>query len=166
MVVTSAYLLCFTVPSVPTTLTKNDLLFVGHGIKELSKQPYSALLLQIHSKIMVLPIPQVLVAGLGNLPMPSTRHRYILLHVCAAFFNIYNFSLGQYLVDALALRLGIRMSSDRKGVIGQGIVTLGDTPVSLILYKSSKLSVIRIFRLSSICHLRRIFHERVRTINS
>lgn len=116
---------------------------------------------------MALSIPQVLVAGLGNLPMPSTRHRYILLHVCAAFrINQYNFSLGQYLVDALALRLGIRMSSDRKGVIGQGIVTLGDTPVSLILYKSSKLPVIRIFRLSSVCHLHRIFHERVRTINS
>ncbi|KAE9399514.1 peptidyl-tRNA hydrolase [Gymnopus androsaceus JB14] len=68
---------------------------------------------------MAVSIPQILVAGLGNLPMPSTRH-----------------SLGQHLIDALAQRLGIRMSSDRKGIIGQGIVTLGETPVSLILYKS------------------------------
>ncbi|KAF9075316.1 peptidyl-tRNA hydrolase [Rhodocollybia butyracea] len=68
---------------------------------------------------MAVLIPQILVAGLGNLPMPSTRH-----------------SLGQYVIDALASRLGIRMSTDRKGIIGQGVVTLGDKPISLVLYKS------------------------------
>ncbi|KAJ3784184.1 peptidyl-tRNA hydrolase [Lentinula aff. detonsa] len=81
--------------------------------------------------------PQILVAALGNLPMPLTRH-----------------SLGQYVLDALALRLGIRMSSDRKGIVGRGNVTLGDTPVSLILYKSKSLmnvsgpSIAEIYRTS------------------
>ncbi|KAK7060993.1 hypothetical protein VNI00_000728 [Paramarasmius palmivorus] len=51
--------------------------------------------------------------------MPGTRH-----------------SLGQLVVDGLADRLGIRMSSDRKGVIGRDIVTIGDTDVQLTLYKS------------------------------
>ncbi|KAJ3982080.1 peptidyl-tRNA hydrolase [Lentinula detonsa] len=81
--------------------------------------------------------PQILVAALGNLPMPLTRH-----------------SLGQYVLDALALRLGIRMLSDRKGIVGRGYVTLGDTPVSLILYKSKSLmnvsgpSIAEIYRTS------------------
>ncbi|KAJ3721166.1 peptidyl-tRNA hydrolase [Lentinula raphanica] len=81
--------------------------------------------------------PQILVAALGNLPMPLTRH-----------------SLGQYVLDALASRLGIRMSSDRKGIVGRGIVTLGDTPVSLILYKSKSFmnvsgpSIAEIYRTS------------------
>ncbi|KAJ3878498.1 peptidyl-tRNA hydrolase [Lentinula edodes] len=82
-------------------------------------------------------IPQILIAALGNLPMPLTRH-----------------SLGQYVLDAMAIRLGIRMSSDRKGIIGQGIVTLGDTPVSLILYKSKSFinisgpSIAEVYRTS------------------
>ncbi|KAJ3994832.1 peptidyl-tRNA hydrolase [Lentinula boryana] len=81
--------------------------------------------------------PQILVAALGNLPMPLTRH-----------------SLGQYVLDALALRLGIRMSSERKGIVGRGNVILGDTPVSLILYKSKSFmnvsgpSIAEIYRTS------------------
>ncbi|KAF5370809.1 hypothetical protein D9758_002124 [Tetrapyrgos nigripes] len=64
-------------------------------------------------------IPQVFVAGLGNLPFPVTRH-----------------SLGQLVIDALADRLGIRMVSGRKGFTGTGIVSIGETPVSLTLFKS------------------------------
>ncbi|KAF8825735.1 hypothetical protein HHX47_DHR6000267 [Lentinula edodes] len=89
-------------------------------------------------------IPQILIAALGNLPMPLTRHRCV---PSPTFVSLYrpiiveqNYSLGQYVLDAMAIRLGIRMSSDRKGIIGQGIVTLGDTPVSLILYKSTLLT--------------------------
>ncbi|KAF5387307.1 hypothetical protein D9757_005773 [Collybiopsis confluens] len=68
---------------------------------------------------MTISTPQIVIAALGNLPMPLTRH-----------------SLGQYVLDALASRLGIRMSSEKNGIIGRGTVTVGDTPVSLILYKS------------------------------
>ncbi|EEB94789.1 hypothetical protein MPER_06341 [Moniliophthora perniciosa FA553] len=63
--------------------------------------------------------PQIIVVGLGNLPLPGTRH-----------------SLGQLVIDALSDRLGIQMSSDRKGVIGRDIVTVGETNVQLTLYKS------------------------------
>ncbi|KAK7472933.1 hypothetical protein VKT23_001038 [Stygiomarasmius scandens] len=64
-------------------------------------------------------VPQIFVAGLGNLSIPMTRH-----------------SLGQLVIDALATRLGIRMVPGRKGITGHGIVTVGETPVSLTLFKS------------------------------
>ncbi|KAF7357766.1 Peptidyl-tRNA hydrolase [Mycena venus] len=67
-------------------------------------------------------IPKLLVAGLGNLPYPGTRH-----------------SVGQLIVDELARRTGIRMSSDRDGFSGESIVTLGTTPLSLTLFKSKHL---------------------------
>ncbi|KAJ6625737.1 peptidyl-tRNA hydrolase [Mycena sp. CBHHK59/15] len=67
-------------------------------------------------------IPRVLVAGLGNLPYPGTRH-----------------SLGQLIVDGLAARTGIRMSAERGGFSGTGTVTLGETRVALKLYKSKQL---------------------------
>ncbi|KAJ7451785.1 peptidyl-tRNA hydrolase [Mycena galericulata] len=67
-------------------------------------------------------IPKILVAGLGNLPYPGTRH-----------------SLGQHIIDELAWRTGIRMSSERDGFSGQGTVTLGETPMELTLYKSKQL---------------------------
>ncbi|THV06748.1 peptidyl-tRNA hydrolase [Dendrothele bispora CBS 962.96] len=45
-------------------------------------------------------------------------------------------SLGQVVIDALATRLGIRMVPGRKGITGHGIVTIGETPVSVTLFKS------------------------------
>ncbi|KAF9467388.1 peptidyl-tRNA hydrolase [Collybia nuda] len=71
---------------------------------------------------MVVPIPQLIVVGLGNLPYPMTRH-----------------SIGQLIVDSLAYRLGIHMSPDRAGVSGQANVTVGDTLMSLTLFKSKSL---------------------------
>ncbi|KAJ7761111.1 peptidyl-tRNA hydrolase [Mycena metata] len=67
-------------------------------------------------------LPRLLVAGLGNLPFPNTRH-----------------SLGQLIIDELAGRTGIRMSSDRDGFLGESTVTLGSTPLVLMLYKSKHL---------------------------
>ncbi|KAJ7071992.1 peptidyl-tRNA hydrolase [Mycena amicta] len=67
-------------------------------------------------------LPRLLVAGLGNLPYPNTRH-----------------SLGQLLIDQLAWRTGIRMSPDRDGFSGEGTVMLGQTQLSLTLYKSKHL---------------------------
>ncbi|KAJ6625747.1 peptidyl-tRNA hydrolase [Mycena sp. CBHHK59/15] len=67
-------------------------------------------------------IPRVLVAGLGNLPYPGTRH-----------------SLGQLIVDGLAARTGIRMSAERGGFSGTSIVTLGEMRIALTLYKSKHL---------------------------
>ncbi|KAF8893465.1 peptidyl-tRNA hydrolase [Infundibulicybe gibba] len=71
---------------------------------------------------MVVAIPKILVVGLGNLPFPVTRH-----------------SVGQRIVDSLASRLGIHMSSDRGGYSGQRDVMLGDILVSLTLFKSKSL---------------------------
>lgn len=46
-------------------------------------------------------------------------------------------SLGQLIIDELAWRTGISMSSDRDGFSGQSTVTLGKTRLELTLYKSS-----------------------------
>ncbi|KAG7098380.1 hypothetical protein E1B28_000338 [Marasmius oreades] len=81
--------------------------------------------------------PQLLVVGLGNLPLPGTRH-----------------SLGHLVVDALASRLGISLSTERKGISGGGLVTIGKTPVQLTLFKSKSAmnisgpSIAEIFRHS------------------
>ncbi|KAF9556685.1 peptidyl-tRNA hydrolase, partial [Agrocybe pediades] len=75
------------------------------------------------------------IAGLGNLPYPATRH-----------------SVGQLVIDALAMRLGIRMQSDRGGFSGQGNVYIGETSVHVTLYKSKSLmnisgpSIVKAFR--------------------
>ncbi|KAG7446594.1 peptidyl-tRNA hydrolase [Guyanagaster necrorhizus] len=66
--------------------------------------------------------PQLIIVGLGNLPMPLTRH-----------------SVGQLVVDALASRLGIHLSSNRRGISGQGTVLLAGRPIALTLFKSKKL---------------------------
>lgn len=68
---------------------------------------------------MVFATPHVFIAGLGNISHPITRH-----------------SVGQLIVDALASRLGISMSSERGGFRGRSEVLIGDTPVNLTLYKS------------------------------
>ncbi|KAF8160637.1 peptidyl-tRNA hydrolase [Crassisporium funariophilum] len=67
-------------------------------------------------------IPQLFIAGLGNLPFPATRH-----------------SIGQFVIDGLAVRLGIRMSSVRGGHLGQGNAVVGQTLVHLTLFKSKSL---------------------------
>ncbi|KAG5638062.1 hypothetical protein H0H81_002096 [Sphagnurus paluster] len=67
-------------------------------------------------------IPRVLVVGLGNLPFPNTRH-----------------SIGQVIVDSLALRLGINMSAERNGISGNGNVLVGETMIALHLFKSKAL---------------------------
>ncbi|KAF7321930.1 Peptidyl-tRNA hydrolase [Mycena kentingensis (nom. inval.)] len=64
-------------------------------------------------------LPHLLVAGLGNLPHPGTRH-----------------SLGQHLIDELAWRTGIQLTPERDGFAGSGTVTLGDTSFWLTLFKS------------------------------
>ncbi|KAF8813960.1 peptidyl-tRNA hydrolase [Phlegmacium glaucopus] len=67
-------------------------------------------------------IPHLFVAGLGNLPYPITRH-----------------SIGQFVIDALASRLGIHMSSGKSGYSGQGKLLVGDTTIALTLFKSKSL---------------------------
>ncbi|KAG6900777.1 hypothetical protein C0993_002201 [Termitomyces sp. T159_Od127] len=72
---------------------------------------------------MTVSIPRILVVGLGNLPYPLTRH-----------------SVGQQIIDSLANRLGITLSVDRTGFSGHDNVFVGETMVSLHLFKSSMLS--------------------------
>jgi PTH1 family peptidyl-tRNA hydrolase len=88
-------------------------------------------------------LPKLLVAGLGNLPFPNTRHRYFFqfckkndLKLTGSLLGLRN-SLGHLIIDQLAWRTGIRMSPDRDGFSGESIVTLGKTPLSLTLFKSS-----------------------------
>ncbi|KXN90863.1 Peptidyl-tRNA hydrolase [Leucoagaricus sp. SymC.cos] len=71
---------------------------------------------------MGLTVPQLLVVGLGNLPMPLTRH-----------------SVGHLIVDSLASRLGIKLSSQKGGYVGHDEVYIGETLVSLTLFKSKSL---------------------------
>lgn len=61
----------------------------------------------------------LLIAGLGNLPYPLTRH-----------------SVGHLIIDSLALRLGIPLVRDRRGFVGHGTASLGRTPTALTLFKS------------------------------
>ena len=51
--------------------------------------------------------------------------------------NLNVCSVGQRIVDSLAFRFGIHMSTDRNGISGNKEVTIGDTSVSLTLFKSS-----------------------------
>ncbi|KIJ68130.1 hypothetical protein HYDPIDRAFT_107786 [Hydnomerulius pinastri MD-312] len=74
--------------------------------------------------VAVLKLPQLLVVGLGNLPYPNTRH-----------------SIGHLVVDALASRFGMRMTTDRSlgGFVGHSKVQLGDLDVALTLFKPKPL---------------------------
>ncbi|KAJ7795585.1 peptidyl-tRNA hydrolase [Mycena olivaceomarginata] len=83
------------------------------------------------------PARPLLVAGLGNLPFPNTRH-----------------SLGHLIIDQLAWRTGIRMSPDRDGFSGESIVTLGKTPLSLTLFKSKHLMNISGPSIAAACRKR------------
>ncbi|KAH7920146.1 peptidyl-tRNA hydrolase [Leucogyrophana mollusca] len=69
-------------------------------------------------------IPHLLVVGLGNLPFPQTRH-----------------SIGHLIIDALAARLGVHMSSDRAmgGVAGHAKAVFDDQMVDLTLLKPKPL---------------------------
>ncbi|KAG6850137.1 hypothetical protein H0H93_000522 [Arthromyces matolae] len=49
------------------------------------------------------------------------------------------FSVGQLIIDSLATRLGITLSADRTGFLGHGNVVIGETMVSLYLFKSKFL---------------------------
>ncbi|KAJ7634635.1 peptidyl-tRNA hydrolase [Roridomyces roridus] len=85
-------------------------------------------------------VPRLLVAGLGNLPYPNTRH-----------------SLGQLIIDELAWRTGIQLSSDRDGFCGHGQnVSLGETRVDLVLYKSKHLMNISGPSIAAACRSRGI----------
>ncbi|KAI8992977.1 peptidyl-tRNA hydrolase [Trametes punicea] len=63
-----------------------------------------------------------LVAGLGNITHPVTRH-----------------SVGHYIIDALASRSCVRLSSDRLGYAAQTNVQIGEDYVTLTLFKPKAL---------------------------
>jgi len=68
---------------------------------------------------MIIPGPHVFIAGLGNISYPITRH-----------------SLGQLVIDALASRLGVTMSSDKAGYTGRKDLLVRNTQMTLTLFKS------------------------------
>ncbi|KAH6915483.1 peptidyl-tRNA hydrolase [Coprinopsis sp. MPI-PUGE-AT-0042] len=66
----------------------------------------------------------IFVAGLGNAPMPNTRH-----------------SIGQHVVTALASHFQIPLSPTKGGHMGSSTVTLpnAEGPVTITLFKSKQL---------------------------
>ncbi|KAI0630405.1 peptidyl-tRNA hydrolase [Trametes polyzona] len=66
--------------------------------------------------------PHFLVAGLGNITHPMTRH-----------------SIGHYIIDTLASRLGVRLTPDRAGYAAKTDVQVGPDTVTLTLYKPKTL---------------------------
>lgn len=85
-------------------------------------------------------IPHLFIAGLGNFPYPITRHRLAFQNQTKKLPDSSN-SIGQFVIDALASRLGIRMSSVKGGYSGQGRLLVGDTVVALTLFKSSTRTI-------------------------
>ncbi|KAI0823693.1 peptidyl-tRNA hydrolase [Trametes gibbosa] len=63
-----------------------------------------------------------LVAGLGNITHPMTRH-----------------SIGHHVVDVLASRLGIHLCSDRTGFSAKADMQIGSDAVTVTLYKPKAL---------------------------
>ncbi|KAI0373987.1 peptidyl-tRNA hydrolase [Pilatotrama ljubarskyi] len=63
-----------------------------------------------------------LVAGLGNITHPMTRH-----------------SIGHHIIDVLASRLGIHLSPDRAGYAARTNVQIGQDTVTLTLFKPKAL---------------------------
>lgn len=51
------------------------------------------------------------------------------------------YSVGHLIVDTLANRLGIKLSNQKGGYAGHGQVHIGETLVSLTLFKSSMSSI-------------------------
>jgi len=73
---------------------------------------------------MAMAIPKILIVGLGNMPMPATRH-----------------SVGHFIIDSLASRLGVVMTSDREmgGIVGNTTARFGKDLVSVTLFKPKPL---------------------------
>ncbi|EPQ56941.1 peptidyl-tRNA hydrolase [Gloeophyllum trabeum ATCC 11539] len=71
---------------------------------------------------MVVAGTRILVVGLGNTPLPGTRH-----------------SVGHLIIDALACKLGVRLSSERGGFTGTTTIDIGSTPVTITLFKPKAL---------------------------
>ncbi|KAG5729572.1 Peptidyl-tRNA hydrolase [Termitomyces sp. T112] len=83
---------------------------------------------------MPVSLPRILIVGLGNLPLPLTRH-----------------SVGQLIIDSLATRLDITLSADRSGFAGHGTVIIGETMVSLHLFKSKSLMNVSGPSIAAVC---------------
>ncbi|OSD06920.1 peptidyl-tRNA hydrolase [Trametes coccinea BRFM310] len=64
----------------------------------------------------------ILVAGLGNITHPMTRH-----------------SIGHLIIDVLANRLGLYLAPDRVGYTARTDVQVGDDSVTLTLFKPKTL---------------------------
>lgn len=86
---------------------------------------------------MVVAIPQIVIAGLGNIPYPLTRH-----------------SVGHRIIDSLASRLGVAFVNDNaaKALTAHTTVAIGKYSVGLTLVKPKPLmnisgpSVVKIVR--------------------
>ncbi|KAJ7693423.1 hypothetical protein B0H17DRAFT_1199931 [Mycena rosella] len=82
-------------------------------------------------------IPKILVAGLGNWTAIRTRQ-----------------NLGHHIIDEVAWYTGIRMSTERDGFSGDGTVTLGETRLSMTLYKHKHLASFAGPFIASVCRKR------------
>lgn len=88
---------------------------------------------------------QLVIVGLGNLPLPRTRHRYALfLSVQQNWSNVCLNSVGNLIIDALAARWGVRLSTNRSmgGTYGKVDALIGDEMLSVTLLKPRKFNIL------------------------
>jgi PTH1 family peptidyl-tRNA hydrolase len=82
---------------------------------------------------------RVLIAGLGNLTHPLTRHRRVFF-LCTAVFLLFipRSSVGQLALDSLATRLGVRLSPDKSigGYYAETNIEIHGRAFILGLYKT------------------------------
>ena len=83
-------------------------------------------------------LSRLLIVGLGNSPLPATRHRSVPVRVQRARLT-FSSSVGHLIIDSLTNRLGIPLASDASvhGHYGQGRVSHPTAPYQVTLYKSS-----------------------------
>lgn len=80
----------------------------------------------------------LLIAGLGNLPLPRTRHRYMSLDY-NRYHSLPSYSVGHYLIDSLANRFGVVLQSSPekkiRGSVAHTDIVVDDRKERLTLFK-------------------------------
>lgn len=88
----------------------------------------------------------MLIVGLGNIPLPYTRHRWLwgmtMLWKEFELTHIDRISIGHVIVDSLADRLGASWSTadKHKGLIASAAAELDDSLFNITLFKPCKSS--------------------------
>lgn len=85
---------------------------------------------------------RILVVGIGNIPLPRTRHRSVfLVYLKSVVRLMLPSSIGHYILDSLAESSGLRLTQHNKldGYFAKGEVSLHKRSVELSLFKPSTM---------------------------